>query len=226
MGAPRYYTLVASLPRLPYFERAEYLPLSRRQIDQRLSMLEPQDAEELRLAERLIQWQRQPIHRTTEQLEEGYRLLMQRARNPGLRELVEFRMGQRTALVALRRKRRGLPVPRPGEAWGVGSWLRRIQAAWDRPDLGLAALFPALGRARALLEAGDMLELDRLLMGLVWQRLSRIADPHPFGFEPVFAFVFKWDMVQRWLSYDAQASRSRFQELIEDVTREHQQLFA
>ena len=39
MARTTYYTLVASLPRLPHFEAAEWLPLSRKQLDQRLSML-------------------------------------------------------------------------------------------------------------------------------------------------------------------------------------------
>ena len=53
--AEAYYTLVASLPRLAHFERAEWLPLSRKQLDQRLSMLVPEDAVQLRLAEALVQ---------------------------------------------------------------------------------------------------------------------------------------------------------------------------
>jgi hypothetical protein len=68
VAGTRYYTLVASLPRLRHFESAEWLPLSRRQLDERLSMLTPEDAHQLRLAERLVEWQRQPITRTSEQV--------------------------------------------------------------------------------------------------------------------------------------------------------------
>jgi hypothetical protein len=69
--AEAYYTLVASLPRLVHFERAEWLPLSRKQLDRRLSMLVPEDAVQLRLAEALVQWQRQPISRTTQEMLRG-----------------------------------------------------------------------------------------------------------------------------------------------------------
>ena len=69
-------------------------------------------------------------------------------------------------------------------------------------------------------------DLERLLMNTIWRKLARVGDAIPFGFEQVFAFVFQWDMVQRWLSYDAEAGKTRFQELISEVTREHQQLFA
>jgi len=60
----------------------------------------------------------------------------------------------------------------------------------------------------------------------VWQRLSRISDARPFGFEQVFAFVFRWDLVQRWISWDADAAKTRFQQLITEVTCDHPQLFA
>jgi hypothetical protein len=39
-----YYTLVSSLPRLPHFSEAQWLPLSRKQLDQRLTMLNEEDA--------------------------------------------------------------------------------------------------------------------------------------------------------------------------------------
>ena len=109
--AARYYTLVASLPRLPYFETAEWLPISRKQLDQRLTMLNPQHGLQLREAERLVEWHRQPITRTTEQVARNYQRVMALVTDPDLREFVEYRMAQRTALVALRRRQLGLGIP-------------------------------------------------------------------------------------------------------------------
>ena len=226
MARETYYTLVASLPRLPHFEQAEWLPVTRKQLDQRLAMLTPEHAAQLRFSEALVRWQQQPVTRTTRQVIDRYRALVALPMEPALREFVEYRMAQRTALVALRRRRRGLGPPAEGEPWGVGTFLRRIPAAWDRPDLGLGALFPWIEEAAKLLEAGDASGLERLLMDAVWTRLGRVGEASPFGFEPVVAFVFRWDILQRWLAYDAEAGKARFQELISEVTREHQQLFA
>ncbi len=224
--ARTYYTLVASLPSLPHFERAEWLPLSRKQIDQRLAILDPEDRSQLDLAESLLRWDLHPVTRTREEMLRRYRLVLEHASNPGLREFVEFRMSQRSVMVALRRRRRGMGPPAAGEPWGVGPWVRRIVAGWDSRDLGLGDVMPWVAEARGHLEAGRALELQRLLMDVVWRRATRIADPHPFGFEQVFAFVFKWDILQRWLSHDADAAKTRFQELIAEVTRDHQHLFA
>lgn len=226
MADQTYYTLVSSLPRLPHFERAEWLPLSRKQIDQRLSMLTPEHALQLRFAEALVQWQRQPITRTSAQVVDTYKRLLPHFTHPALREFVEYRMSQRTVLVALRRRRRGLGPPAADEAWGVGPWLKRIPGAWDRPDLGLGGILHWVENAAKLLEAGDALGLERVLMDAVWTCLGRIAERSSFGFEPVIAFLFRWDILQRWLSYDAEAGKTRFQELISEVTRDHQQLFA
>ena len=72
----------------------------------------------------------------------------------------------------------------------------------------------------------DAIALERLLMDAAWQRLAAMEALSPFGFERVIAFVFKWYMVKRRLSYDADASKDRFQELISEVIREHQNIFA
>lgn len=226
MAQTTYYTLVASLPRLPHFEAAEWLPLSRKQLDQRLSMLTLEDANELRLAEALVKWQRQPITRTSEQVAGQYRRVMAQLTQPSLREIVEYRMAQRSALVALRRRQLGLGPPTADEVWGVGPWMHLMTDGWDRSDLGLEHLLPWLGEAAKLLESGEAMELERLLMNAVWIRLGRIADRSPFGVEPVVAFVFRWDILQRWLSYDAEKGKVRFSELVMEVTREQQQLFA
>ncbi|MFT5711021.1 MAG: hypothetical protein ACI8QT_001722 [Halioglobus sp.] len=221
-----YYTLVASLPQLRHFESAEWLPLSRKQLNERLSMLTPEDAQQLRLAEHLVRWQRQPITRTSEQVAQEYKWALPQIHNAPLREFVQYRMAQRTALAVLRRRKLGLPMPAPDDVWGVGPWLRLMTNNWDRNDLGLSHLLPWISEAALLLEAGSAIQLEQLLMDVVWTRLGRIAERSTFGFEPVIGFVFRWDIVQRWLSYDADKAKIRFQQLVTEVTREQQQLFA
>ena len=222
MAEETYYTLVASLPRLSHFECAEWLPLSRKQLDQRLSMLTLEHSVQLRFAEGLVQWQWQPITRTSEQVVGNYNRLLPHLSHPALREFVEHRMSQRTALAALRRRRRGLGPPAPDEVWGVGPWVPLITSAWDRADLGLGSVFPWVEEAAKRLETGDANGLERLLMDAAWTQLGRIAEQSSFGFEPVISFVFRWDILRRWLSYDAEAGRLRFQALISEVTRGHQ----
>ena len=216
-----YYALVASLPALPHFTRAERLPLSRRRLDERLRMLAPEDHAELTRAESLTEWQRHPQERTNEEIEARYLDIAAQTSNAALLEFVEFRMDQRTVMAALRRRRRRLGYE--GIFWGVGRWTRRIESHWNEPALGLGHIYPWIPEARDCLESGRALDLERLLMDQVWRRLSKVADEHPFGFETVFAFVFRWDISSRWLAYDADVAARRFRGLVGDAIREFEQ---
>ena len=77
-----------------------------------------------------------------------------------------------------------------------------------------------------MVSAGDALGLERLLMDVVWRRLERIAETRPFGFEEVFAYVFRWDIAARWLAYGVDGAIARFDELVAEGMREHRQIFA
>ena len=220
----RYYQLVASLPALPYFRRTRLLPLSRRRLEERLALLYPDDLADLTRAEGLVSWRRQPVTRTTEEIADTYDEVMTATGNRALRNIIDFRMNMRTVMVALRVKRQGTGAP--SGRWGVGPYTRMIESRWADPEFGLAAIFPWIPEARELLDQGDAMELEGSMMDQTWRRLSRIAEAHPFGFEQVFAFAFKWDILHRWLSYDAEKARQRFEELILEVTSDHQDLFA
>jgi hypothetical protein len=219
----RYYQLVASLPALPYFRRTRLLPLSRRRLEERIALLHPDDLADLIRAESLVSWRRQPVTRTTEEIAAIYDEVMSETRNRALKYIIEFRMNMRTVMVALRIKRKGLGAP--SGCWGVGPYTRMIESRWAEPEFGLAAVFPWIPEARELLDQGDAMELEGSMMDRSWQRLNRIAEAHPFGFEQVFAFAIKWDILHRWLSYDAEKARQRFEELILEVTSDHQDLF-
>ena len=175
-------------------------------------------------AERLVSWRRQPVSRTTEQIAAMYDEVMATTRNRELGNMVDFRMNMRTVMVALRLKRLGKGAP--SGRWGTGPYTRMIESRWADPEFGLVAVFPWIPEARTFLDQGDAMELESLLMGQSWRRLSQVADGHPFGFEQVFAFAYKWDILHRWLSYDAEKARQRFEELILEVTSDHQNLFA
>lgn len=216
--ASEYYTLVGSLPHLPHFERAEWLPISRLKLEQRLKMLAPEDAEELARAETLAAWQMTLAKpRTDAAMVARYREAMETTRQPALRDYLEYRLGLQTLVAALRRRKAGLPAPARGELWGVGPWVETILAHWHEPDFHLAVIHRWLPEARQHLDDRNALALERLLMDVVWQKLSRIAESDPFGFEAVFAFVFKWDILRAWLARDPAAAKTRFQELIKEV---------
>lgn len=214
-----YYDLVASLPHLPYFERADRLPITPLRLEQRLRLLKPAHAEQLALARSLVRWRPDRLHGKTdaEQVAE-YDALMTLPMERALSQYVEFRMDQQTLVAALRRKREGEEAPEASVRWGTGPWVRHVRKHWDEPDFRMAMLHPWLPQARDFLAAGDAQALERLLMASAWRRLERHAERNTFSFEAVFAYVFKWDMLRAWLACDANKAKTRFRELIEQVT--------
>jgi hypothetical protein len=201
-----YYMLVASLPHLPHFLKAERLPINPQQLSRRRSMLDPEDDADIERALNLLQWRRHPLARTD--------------------SFIEYLMAERSVMAGLRRKAKGDGPPAAGEPCGVGDWDRVIRSRWEREDFGLGNLFPWIPRARQLLVGGEILELEELLMDEVWRRLSRIADARPFGFEALIAFAFKWDILVRWLSRSSELSVSAFTTLVQEVIGEQQPQYA
>jgi len=224
-GRRHYYTLIASLPRLPRFDRAERLPINRERLGERLGMLEPEDAELVERATAFIRWQRQPVARTDQEMVTYYERMAELIEEPVLACMFEFLINQRTIIAALRRRYRGLPAPASGQRWGVGRWVRHIELNWEDPDFRLGALYPWIPQVRAHLEAGEALALDRLLMNLVWDTMDRMAEGSEFGLEALLAYLFKWDILEQWLSYDTEEAKTRFDELVSEVTGEQGRLF-
>ncbi|MGZ8160080.1 MAG: DUF2764 family protein [Methylobacter sp.] len=216
--AEPYILLATSLPYLPPFEKAERSPLSRLRLEQRLHNLSSEDAKQLAIAESLVSW-RMSLAKPKTDKEMGARIrsARQAISQPALREFVEFRIDQQTVLAGLRQRYAGFGSSAFEQLNRASRWTDVIASHWDDPDFKLAAAYPWIPEARSYLEANDACGLDRLLMNIIWQRLGRIADSNRFGFEAVFAFVFKWDILQAWLARNAGAAKSRFQEMIKEV---------
>jgi hypothetical protein len=218
-----YYELIASLPHLPRFDKAESLPISRERLLNRLKMLEPEDYIKADRAAEFLAWRRQPVGRTNAQIVEIYHQGLKIFTTPLLKELFEFPVNQRTILSALRRKEMGLPKPEHGELWGVGDLITHIERNWDDPLFKLGSVYPWIVQAKTYLQNGESLNLEYLLMNLVWDKLDRLLFKNYFGFEVMIAYLMKWDMIQQWLTYKQEAAVIRFEELIVEVVNEYEQ---
>jgi len=220
-----YFTLVASLPALPHFTQAERLPINRERLQERFAMLDPQDAELMERAADFLAFQRHPAARSEAEMELYYRKLCEVVKHPTLLALLQFPVNVRTIVAALRRRQAGEPPPKPGEPWGFGPWVRHIEQHWEHPDFKLAPVFPWITQVRLHLENQEALALERLLMNLIWQHVERVVPGGDFTLETLLAYLFKWDMVLHWLSYDAEAGRQRFEELATGVLDDYGPIF-
>lgn len=212
-----YYTLIASLPPLKKFDQAERLPINMERLKERLTMLWPEDAKVVDSVASFIIWNRLPIERSDKDMFDTYKQLMKTIDNPVIKEMINLRIDIRTIVVALRRRYRGFPAPKSGELWGVGRWVQHIEKYWDDQNLRLTAVYPWILQVREYIENRDSLGLERLQMNQVWYGVDRLANKNYFGIDVVLSYLFKWDMMQRWLANNVDAARIRFDELLSEA---------
>jgi hypothetical protein len=219
MKSRSYYTLVASLPRLPRFDKAERLPINRERLIQRLRMLHPEDLKVADQAAAFLAWRRQPTGRTNADIVAIYnRGIKQVFESPLLKALFEFPINLRTIMVALRRRNLGLPRPETGQPWGAGELVRPIERNWEDATFKLGAVFPWIPQAIAYLKEDQPLKLEYMLMNLMWNKLDALLVKDFFGFDVVMAYLLKWDLIQQWLAYNQEAARKRFEQLVMEAT--------
>jgi hypothetical protein len=211
----RYLTLLTSLPAHGPLFGAKQTPLSRLRLNKRLDWLEPEDAEDLDRFTALVDWHQQRFDVDDEDVVREAERRIGQLRNAFTRELAAWRLELRTLVAALRRRRAGEAAPSGRRKWGFGRWVPLIARHWGEPHFRLERVYPWLPEAKRLMDEGDPLGLERLLLGAVWTHLERIGAGHAFDFEAVVVYVTRWDLVARWTCYDADAALARFDVLLE-----------
>lgn len=214
-GEDAYTMLVSSLPYHGPLFGAKQPPLSRIKLDQRLRMLTPEDRATLETIENALQWDRLPLERSDEEFVARARQAIVGLDDGALVEVMRQRLELRTLVAALRRRARGDGPPAGRIAWGYGRWLGAIARNWGETTFGIGRAFPWAAEADRLLRAGDAVGLERLLLDVQWRYLGRAAAEHPFNLVAVVVYVLKWNVIDRWTHYDAEAASRRFAQLIE-----------
>lgn len=216
-SADRYTMLVASLPAHAPLFSAKQTPLSRIRLDERLSMLEPDDATQLERVEGALEWGGITNADNDEAVYEHSVAMLGSVHSPFLREIIRERLELRTLIAALRRRRLGGSAPDLRERWGFGRWVGQIRRNWSDPVFRLERVFPWAKEAHQLLEARNWMELERLLLGHVWNSLGRRCEGHYFDFEAITIYVLRWSLVARWTGYDAGVANERFKNLVDQA---------
>jgi hypothetical protein len=221
----RYVMLITSLPFHGPLFGAHQTPLSRRRLNLRLRILEEDDAQALRDLSSVLEWIHQSMSVTDAELVERSERLATAWGEGFLADILRFRMEMRTLYTALRRRRRGETSPPQGQRWGFGRWVRHIERYWNEPGFRLQRVYPWVNQAERMIEARDSLAMERLLLGVIWDYLTRISVGHEFDFEAVVIYVLRWDLIARWSSYDGERAARRFERLVDTGMGRYRQLF-
>lgn len=226
MSNDTYISLIASLPIAGDLFTCKQTPLSRLSLEARLRSLNDEDASVLKKIEELLRWVNKPMEATDAEFIQHAKHLLEELDNEFISNLVMERLSLRTALVALRKRKRGDSVPQSGEPWGAGRWVNHIQRYWSEPTFRLEGIYPWILEANRLLGADDTNGLERLILSEVWDSLGRASEGHYFDFEAVLIYVMRWDVIARWTSYSGKEAVERFNNLVESGLGEHADLFA
>ena len=208
--ATRCVALMAALPHPGRLFAARERPIARRQLDRRLRELAPADARTLDAVEGLLRRRAADVGAGDGDVAVRGRAVLAELSDATLLEVVRRRLEMRTVIAALRRRRDGGAAPAdPGCHRRAG----RLRRCWAWPDLGLGGWHPWLGAARAALDAGDALGLERLLLRRAWRDLDELGRDHRFDVTAVVLYVLRWDLMDRWMRYDAEAAGERLDAL-------------
>ncbi len=217
MAENAYYTLLTSLPHIDSLFNSKITPISRIQLDRRLSMLSRADRDTLIQVEQLMHWS----HLGDDVDETSLINLAQRLiqeldgtdrGSKDLKELVSWRLDMRTVISALRRKAKGAQAPTTTR-WSFGSRYAYIRRNWNNPTLGLQNTFPWIPTAIDCLSREDYLTLEKTLLEAVWSKLNELGTRHRFDFEAVVIYLLRWNLVARWVENDGEKAIDRFNDL-------------
>ncbi len=222
-----YVTLISSLPpHTPQLFAARQTPISRLKLDERLQMLTLDHAQDLMLIENLVHWDRITISTMDEEMISRAEQTMRSLKNQFIKDIILWRLEERTAVAALRRKKLGFEAPKSGARWGYGQWLGHIKLHWHEPTFALEKILPWLQQAKQLLDEKNHIGLERLLLGLVWDYYGRVVAGHYFDFEAVVVYVLRWDVIDRWSRYNKQLASHRLERMLESGLGDYNDIFA
>lgn len=80
-----------------------------------------------------------------------------------------------------------------------------------------AGEFAEAGKLEAALAATDLLQRERSLDRLMWDKITEITTFNYFDIEAVLAFVAKLHIIDRWLALDEAAGKEKFRALVNEV---------
>jgi hypothetical protein len=217
-----YYMLVSSLPPLPTRFDAGRLPITLERLQDRLRLLEPEDAREMTRMMEVLKWSRQFEESHDAAVVKRYEELLQAITNPVVHEVLTVGEDNRMITAALRRRRRGLGPP----AVGIGRWFEQIRRNFNRTDFGLGSVFPRLVQFAPLFEQGDVLHLHRIFVEATWEYLRKRADDYYFSFEAVVLYVVRWNVIRQWQEQQAERGRPIFEALVKEALGQYANVYS
>lgn len=211
----KYTMLMASLPphKKLLFDDNQ-VSLSRIQLNNRLTLLDDQDAADLLKIEGLLHWSHLKIDLDQTFVQQTIESIAS-IDNDFIKNIIIWRLELRIILATLRMRHQGQKTPPAKKIFGFDYWYFIITKYWDEPDLGLSKQLPWLAEANELLITNQSFELEKFLFSVVWEHYHRQNFGHYFNFEAVIIYVLRWDIISRWNRNNKELAVKRFNNLVD-----------
>lgn len=219
MSNQAYHSIMTSLPHINSLFDSSRTPISRYQLERRLSSLSFEERKLLNKIETLMHWGGTRAGKEDAELIKYATRVREQIKSDTLRELIDWRLDMRTVVAALRRKRAGMQAPTE-PCWSFGTRYEFIRRNWNAPYFNLEFTFPWLPDVAKYMESNRSLELERELLNAVWLELDRVGRTHRFSFEAVVIYMMRWNLISRWTAYDSDIAIERFDNLVEEALGE------
>jgi len=209
-----YYTLIPALPWLGALDKLRELPCSTLKLEQRLSMLDDGDREQIARALHLCQRERtgDEAYSDADEIVHWQQELAQ-IRDPALAKVIGDHLEARTLVAALRYRRAGQGEGGSFQGFGPLVWL--IRRNWQLPLFGLEQRFRWLERVNAALQANEIRRLEQLLLERFWQRLLAVEQEQGFSFATVAAYRLRWALAEYRLRWHEEEAQHYFDRLVD-----------
>ncbi|MGR5140940.1 DUF2764 family protein [Photobacterium sp. DNB23_23_1] len=219
MSDKAYHGLLTSLPHIDSLFDSKITPISRYQLERRLSALSFDERKHLNMIEQIMHWDRTNNDADDAELIKFATWVRSEVKSQVLRELIDWRLDMRSVVAALRRKKAGEKAP-AGPRWSFGTRYEFIRRNWSAPYFNLHFTFPWLPDVARYMEHDQSLDVEKALLEAVWEQLDRISTKERFSFEAVVIYLLRWNLVSRWTTYNSEIAIERFDQLVESALGE------
>ncbi|MCY4177649.1 MAG: DUF2764 family protein [Endozoicomonadaceae bacterium] len=207
-----YYTLLTSLPYMKSLFGSRRTPISRYQLNKRLSMLSEDDRKILTQIELLLFWE-YPDNTEEQQLIRLANETVAAIQSDSLRDFVIYELNRRTLIMAVRLKLAGAPMPTK-PCWSYGTYCGYMQNNWGSPSLGLHNTFPEISQITEAMSNNETLKVEKIILQSMWKHASKLSMRHHFDFESVVVYLVRWNLIHNFVSQNKAEAATRFNELV------------
>jgi hypothetical protein len=215
MAEYHYVDLMVSLPHLRNPFVSEQTPISRVQLANRLTMLQPEDRQILSEISHVQYWGELESTVPEAELLKRAELLRRQTDGRQLWEWVQWRLDVRFLMAALRLRRDQADAPDPILFGAYSRYALNVQRHWGHATFQLEGRFPWLKDVVRYLEEQNAVALEKVLLQEVWRYYSRRTLKVQYGLDAVVLYIGRWDLVDRWTGYRKDLARVRFDNLLQ-----------